>query len=661
MPFWWGRRRKFWYGRARYHKKRRFRKRKQTRRYTRRRPRRLTRRRRRRKRKVRRKKQKIPIQQWQPDSIRKCKIKGFSCLVLGAEGRQMYCYTNEAHEYVPPKAAGGGGFGCELITLKWLFTEYLAHNNIWTTSNKYLDLCRYTGCTIKLFRHPTIDFVVFYERQPPFTLDKLTYTEIQPQNILLRKKKRILLSRAAKPFGRPYIKLKIKPPKQMITKWFFQQDFCKFALVKLCAAAADFSYPDINPLAVSTILTIYALDINFYNNSNWGSAASKYVPHGTSTIAYYRPPPYKPDTDKTTISSANLTTEQSISYDKGWFQPKLLGGALYTTADKTNNTLAGDQPLIVLRYNPQTDDGVGNEVYLCSIFKLHYDKPSVTEDYHLNNLPLWMAFYGYWDYLKSTTQDKGIMETHFFVVKSKSLHPITQPTKQSYYPIVDKEFIDGKWPFDEYVTLNDKAKWYPTCEHQRQTINNIVKSGPYVPKLDNLKYSNWQLNYNYTFFFKWGGPQTTDPPVEDPCKQQKYDVPDTLKQSVQISDPEKLIPESILHAWDFRRGYVTTRALKRMSENLPINSSLESTYSESPQKKRKVTKEMPHLKEKEDKIKKCLLSLCEKPTFQETENLQQHILEQQQQQQHLRKNILQLLTFLKKDQLHMQMQTGLME
>nr|UHK06910.1 MAG: ORF1 [Torque teno midi virus] len=661
MPFWWGRRRKFWYGKQRRFRKRRYNKRRTRKRFSTRRARRPARRRRRRKRKVRRKKQKINIQQWQPDSIRKCKIKGFSCLVLGAEGRQFYCYTNQAHEYVPPKAAGGGGFGCELITLKWLFTEYLAHNNIWTTSNKFLDLCRYTGCKIKLFRHPTIDFVIFYERQPPFDLHKLTYTEIQPQNILLRRKRKILLSRANKPNGRQYITLKIKPPKQMITKWFFQQDFCKFALVKLCAAAADFSYPDINPLAVSTILTIYALDITFYNNSNWGSASSPYKPNATSSIIYYRPPPYNTKVEAKTLTINTLTQQEAISYEKGLFQPGVIGGAFYTDKGTTNPTLTGAQPLIVLRYNPQTDDGVGNEVYLTSIFKQHYDKPSVTEDYHLNNLPLWMAFYGYWDFLKSTSQDKGIMETHIFVVKSKSLQPITQAEKQSYYPIVDKEFIDGKWPFDEYVTKNDKQKWYPTCEHQRQTINNIVKSGPYVPKLDNLKYSNWQLNYQYTFFFKWGGPQTTDPPVEDPCRQSKYEVPDTLKQSVQISDPEKLIPESILHAWDFRRGYVTSTALKRMSENLPIDSALESNYSESPAKRRKTTKEMPHLKEKEDKIKKCLLSLCEKPTFQETENLNQYILQQQQQQQHLRKNILQLLTFLKKDQLHMQMQTGLLE
>ncbi len=665
MPFWWGRRRKFWYGRRRYTRRRKAFKRRFRKRPTYRRNRRFARRRRRRrKHKVRRKKTKINIQQWQPDSIKKCKIIGYSCLVLGAEGRQYCCYTNQADTYVPPKAPGGGSFGCELITLKWLFSQYIAHNNIWTASNQWLDLCRYTGCTIKLFRHPTVDFAIFYDRQPPFDIDKLTYTELQPQNILLKRKRRILLSRAAKPWGKPYIKLKIKPPKQMSTKWFFQQDFCQYGLVKLCASACDFSYPSIGPLAASTILTIYSLDINFYNISNWAATKqTAYYPYGTAPTVYYKYAIKGTLSDTQTIGNNFGTGKQayysSINYTTGWFNKNLIGGITYTDQEAHQKTAA--QPLIVLRYNPDLDDGVGNEIYLTSLFSTHYDKPSVTENYHLNNLPLWMAFYGYWDFLKTTSKDKGIMNTHMFIVKCKALKPISQPSAQSYYPIIDRAFVDGKWPFDEYVTEQERTLWYPTAEHQTQTINSIVKSGPYVPKLDNLRYSTWQLNYNYKFFFKWGGPQTTDPPVEDPCTRKKYPVPDTFKQAVQISDPEKLIPQSILHSWDFRRGFVTQTALKRMSENLPIDSTFSSDNTETPKKKRRITKELPHTKEKEEEIKECLLSLCEEPTCQETQNLQQFIKEQQQQQQHLRKNILKLLTYLKKDQLHMQMQTGLME
>ncbi len=193
MPFWWKRRRKPWFGRWRY-RKRRYNKYKRRKRVPRRRNRRTTRRRRRRKYKVRRKKRKITIQQWQPDSIVKCKIKGSSVLVLGGQGTQFRCFTNTATDYPHPKAPGGGGFGSEIISLKWLYQEYLTHNNIWTRSNQYKDLVRYTGCQITFYRHPITDFIITYDLQPPFILNQYSYPELQPQNMLLAKRKKYYLA-----------------------------------------------------------------------------------------------------------------------------------------------------------------------------------------------------------------------------------------------------------------------------------------------------------------------------------------------------------------------------------------------------------------------------------------------------------------------------------
>ncbi len=53
---------------------------------------------------------------------------------------------------------GGGGFGSEKYTLQFLYNEHQMGNNYWTTSNKHLDLVRYTGCKFKVFRHLHIDF-----------------------------------------------------------------------------------------------------------------------------------------------------------------------------------------------------------------------------------------------------------------------------------------------------------------------------------------------------------------------------------------------------------------------------------------------------------------------------------------------------------------------
>lgn len=573
----------------------------------------------------------------------------------------MYCWTNEQSNYLQPKAPGGGGFGCELITLKWLFKEWIAHRNIWTTSNEYLDLVRYTGCSITIYRHPTIDFIFYYERQPPFDISIHTYPEIHPLNAMLKKHKKVLLSRASKPRGKNYIKIKIKPPKQMITKWFFQQDFCQYGLIKLCAAAADFSYPRISPIGQSTILTIFSLDINFYNNSNWAQTKDvPYKPYPTAPTTIYFKKYVNKNWVRDTIGPFTTSEKyyESISYEKGYFQTGLISGKVYT--DGKYDTLQGTQPLITLRYNPEEDDGVGNEIYLTSIMGGHYDKPPITEDYHINNVPLWMGFYGYYNYLLATTKDKGLFTHKMFVVKSKALKPLSQPSAQSYYPLIDREFIDGKLPWDEYLSANEKKLWYPTAEKQTVTINAIVQCGPFVPKLDNLKYSTWELNYKYEFFFKWGGPQTGNPPIEDPCTRKKYPVPDTVQQAIQVTDPEKQYPQGILHAWDFRRGYVTPSALKRVSDNIQPDSYFESDDSEPEKKKKKVTKELPYSKEKQEEINQCLLSLCEETTCQETENLQLFIQQQHQQQQHLRKNILKLLTFLKRDQTQVQMQTGML-
>jgi hypothetical protein len=379
MPFWWRRRKRPWWGRFRYRRRFQTKRRKRRRRFTRRRNRKPTRRRRRRKYKVRKKLKKIKIQQWQPDSIRKCKIKGISTIVLGADGRQCRCYTNTYGDYIQPKAPAGGGFGSELITLKWLYTEYLAHRNIWTATNEYKDLLRYTGCRITLFRHPTVDFIITYELQPPFDLNKFTYAELQPHNMLLRRRKKILLSQASNPRGKIKVVLKIKPPKQMITKWFFAKDFCPYGLLKLSAAAANFNFPNIPPGAQSNILTVYALNTMFYHNSDWGvTKESGYINITTQTLPlwfHYKdrstPKWYKYD-GEAKVGTQNYQTKylRSISYQDGLFNPKVLfayevkagpSGAQETEPPQSAITIA-NLPLIPLRYNPEVDSGFDNIV-----------------------------------------------------------------------------------------------------------------------------------------------------------------------------------------------------------------------------------------------------------------------------------------------------------
>ncbi len=48
--------------------------------------------------------------------------------------------------------------------------------------------------------------------------------------LMLAKHHKVVPSLKRKPYGKPYVRMKIKPPKQMLTKWFFQQDFAQQGL-----------------------------------------------------------------------------------------------------------------------------------------------------------------------------------------------------------------------------------------------------------------------------------------------------------------------------------------------------------------------------------------------------------------------------------------------
>nr|UHK04200.1 MAG: ORF1 [Torque teno midi virus] len=664
MPFWWRRRRKPWYGRFRRRwRYRPYKKRRRRRRLTRRRNFKSTRRRRRRRHKVRRKRQKIILKQWQPESIKKCKVKGYGCLVLGAQGRQFYCWTNESANYPQPKAPGGGGFGCEVITLEYLYSQYKAHNCIFTKSNHYLDLVRYTGCEIILYRHPYIDFVFTYSIQPPFNINQFTYPDIHPQNMLLRRHKKLVLSRATKPNGKLTVKVKIKPPKMLSTRWFFQKEFSSVPLVQLQASACDFDYPRIGCCNVSQVMSVFFLNPQFWGQTNWGqymTHAYMNIATGVPLIGTFKNKQGKPEE----ITVGDYHTENpyysSINYTQGWFDYRFLNS--YQVKRKGSQQWLGYLPLGVGRYNPNEDTGEGNEIWLTSIQTGHFDKPSKTPDFLLVGLPLWMGFYGFWNYLQYTTKAKDLFTTHMFVVKCPAIKRLSTTITTDYYPFIDQDFMNGKLPYDEYLSDNEKKLWYPTAEKQVVTINSFVQCGPFIPRLENQKASTWELNYMFKFYLKWGGPQTTDPPIDDPKLQPTYDVPSVLQKTVQIKNPKKQAPETFLHNWDFRRGYVTQRALKRMSENFQTDSSLESDDSATPKKKQKISKALPNNQEQEEEIQECLLSLCKSDTCQEeTPNLQEYIQQQQQQQHQLKRNLYKLLKHLKLKQRFLQLQTGVLE
>nr|UHK07311.1 MAG: ORF1 [Torque teno midi virus] len=662
MPFWWRRRRKPWYGRwrrRRYTTRQKRRRRWNTRRYKR---RRAPRRRRRRRGKVRKKRKLITVKQWQPDSITLCKIKGFGELVLGAEGTQYLCYTNEKYNWTLPLCPTGGGFGVERFTLEYLYNQHIFRNNIWTKSNKYKDLCRYLKVKFTFYRHPKTDFIVQYSRQPPFNIDKTTYPTFHPLLMLLAKHHIIIPSIARKPTGKKYVRITIKPPKQMITKWFFTQQFCVYDLCQIAGTACSFSYPRLSCCNENRLITIPYLNPEFFQLSEWAQA--KQTPYEPYTNIK-RTLIYKSKKGSYTPNYWNESqTEKhgyyaSIDHDKGWFSDNILLATEVLDGTTKNHQL----PVLYARYNPAEDNGQGNEIWLTSVVTDSYHKPS-DDILVFSNTPLWLAFFGWWNYI-AKLKDKSLFSLSMFVIKSPFIKPPPTTTMRNYFPFIDMNFINGFNQKKSYLTYNDKKLWYPTAFHQVETINAIVECGPYIPKYSEDKDSTWELPYKYCFYFKWGGPQKWDEDIQNPKTENTYVVPDTIQETLQISNPLKQTTESLLHSWDFRRGFITNTALKRMSENILTDTDFQTDGESTPQKRKRVTAELHNPEEKTKKIKTCLLSLCESSSCQEeeeeTSNLLKLINKQRKQQKQLKHNILTLLQDMKNKQKMLQLQTGMLE
>ena len=525
------------------------------------------------------------------------------------------------------------------------------------------------GVAFTFYRHPETDFIINYDRQPPFTIDQWTYPYTHPQQLLLGKHKIILPSRKTNPSGRSKKKVFIKPPKQMITKWFFQHQFSSAPLCLIRAAAANFNYAHLGCCNTNQIVTFPYLDIDFYKNAGWANTTAQttpYKPYSNISGPLYFYQNYGDWTTQgkaTTVNYKTMTYNASVNYETGWFQTKVL------TAKYVSDSLPpcqsprfyADKPINHARYNINEDNGKGNKMWLHSIYNNSYDPPSTDKELIIQGLPLYMMLYGWLSYIQAIKKDQNFFNTYIIVIECPAFRVFTEAGATKQIVPIDPDFINGKGPYGEVITQFAYEHWYPNLYNQLSVLNSFVEAGPYIPKYSRTTNSTWELHYFYRFFFKWGGPEISDQPVTDPANQKQYDVPDKIQGTIQVRNPEKQIYESILHPWDYRRGLITKTALKRMYSNLSIDTTFEAG-SEIPEKKRKTTGPTLTVPQEENQeILQCLHSLCEETTWQEPqtqEDLKLLIKQQQQQQLELRRNILKVLSDMKEKQNLLQLQQG---
>lgn len=150
------------------------------------------------------------------------------------------------------------------FSLYVLYQEHLRHMNFWTRSNDELELTRYLGATLTIYRHPDQDFIVVYNRKSPLGGNIYTAPSLHPGNAMLAKHKIIIPSLETRKRGRKKIKIRIAPPTLFVDKWYFQKDICDLTLFNLNAVEADLRFPFCSPQTDNTCVTFQVLQ-SVYN------------------------------------------------------------------------------------------------------------------------------------------------------------------------------------------------------------------------------------------------------------------------------------------------------------------------------------------------------------------------------------------------------------
>uniref|UniRef100_A0AAU8H6F4 Capsid protein n=1 Tax=Lamedtorquevirus hominid11 TaxID=3160829 RepID=A0AAU8H6F4_9VIRU len=636
-----------------------------------RRPLRRNRRRRRRTYRVRRRKRfkkklrKITIKQWQPQNLKKCKIVGHTTLLCCSSGREMYNFISHIYDYVPKDHNFGGGFCIMKFSLSMLYEQWEYWQNFWTASNKNYDLCRYTGCQFKFWRDPIFDYIVAYDINPPLTVAPLVYQSSHPERMLLRKHRVIVRSKLHAPHSKPYKKIKIRPPRTLCTKWFFQKDFSEQPLLLLTITTADLdrqwmAHTEVNPqVGITTI-----------NTTMFGTPKFGFTGQGYELFKYLQPGPWElgktetnsvPKASELWSSTSGLFSRQYLMKGTSGYNPvkdppyKLDNGTSpQWTQIKDEKYRYTTWPV---RYNPFFDKGKGNIITSVILGAASWEP--TCEKCTVRELPLWLGFFGYIDWMMKAVVPTGYLVTYTIAFKS----PYTQPPNIWIVPI-DYTFYSGTNPFNIQITDHDKTNWYPVVKFQQATINGIVTSGPFMPRIDSSKIG-WDFHANYKFFFKWGGSLLPGQDIENPDTKETYPIPCNELSRVQIQDPRTQGETALFHPWDLRRGLFSERALKRICEDTELGEHLLAGSLGMPASKRQKTQAEPEYLDPSGYTSARVLQKAEETSSEEEEEeektLEQQLRDQRKQQNLIRQQLLALIMETKHKQRLIAMQMGGLE
>uniref|UniRef100_A0AAU7SSB3 Capsid protein n=1 Tax=Alphatorquevirus homin3 TaxID=3048428 RepID=A0AAU7SSB3_9VIRU len=627
---WWARRRRWrrWRPRRRRWRTRRRGRRRPARRF---RPRRRVRRRRgrwrRRYRKWRRRRgrrthrKKIIIKQWQPNFIRRCYIVGYLPLIFCGENTTAQNFATHSDDMIST-GPWGGGMTTTKFTLRILYDEFTRFMNFWTVSNEDLDLCRYVGCKIIFFKHPTVDFIVKINTQPPFLDTHLTAPSIHPGIMMLDKKHLLIPSLKTRPSRKHRVVVRVGAPRLFQDKWYPQSDLCDTVLLSIYASACDLQYPFGSPLTDNPCVSFQILGPqykkhlsisstkdednknhyteNLFNKTelyntfqtiaqlketgqlsettpNWQSVQNTQLlnvngDNATSSKDTW----YKGNTYKDNIKQlAEVTRKRFLAATKAALAnyPTIASTDLYEyhsgiyssiflAAGRTYFETTGAYSDII--YNPFTDKGTGNIVWIDYLSKEDTIFVKNKSKCEILDLPLWAALTGYTEFCAKYTGDSAIIYNTRLLIRCPYTEPMlidhSDPNK-GFVPY-SFNFGEGKMPGgSSKVPIRMRAKWYVNLFHQKEMMEAIVQSGPFAYHGD---IKSAVLSIKYRFHWKWGGNPISKQVVRNPCSSSSSSAAHRGPRSVQAVDPKYVTPEVTWHSWDIRRGIFGKQGIKRM-------------------------------------------------------------------------------------------------
>lgn len=584
-------------------------------------PFRWRRRRWRRRRKVKKKLSKIKIEQYQPPTIRRCSIKGLHPLFICNKETISKNFRQWEFSIIPEHWPGGGGFSITKYSLEGLFEQHELDRNWWTKSNMQLPLIRYLYATFKFYRSRDVDYVVNVYTCQPMLATAALYTSCQPSMMMMHYNSIFVPSKITNPKGKNYRKIRVRPPEQLESKWYFSKDLCKQGLVLITCSACSFDNYYISTQAESNNISFNSLNTNFFKMRNFQQPPSTgYSPYIHGTIDKRLWSTTTVVTNPTSLTMSDLTYLGETKVDqpgkqirdvngtnwwdtyfgdwKNWgnifshenltisnhilVSTKPLSQLKQTYANNKQKTLeAGDftvltDPLYIrCRYNPERDTGKDTTAYILSTIRDQqgWDPPGKTE-FIIEGYPVWLLLFGWLDWQRQLAEATNLNRSYVLVIDSPYITP-----ELPYYVVLDDEFIEGHSlyiPHDTTKTQTDtdRNNWFPCVLYQTRTVEKIVSSGPGTVKFNGKKSLEAKVGYN--FRFKFGGcPPKTDK-ITDPCEQPFYPVPRDEHNVYSLQNPNTP-PETFLYQFDFKRDLLTEPAAKRIKRDYQTSTSLFST------------------------------------------------------------------------------------